>query len=130
MKKAAGSLRLDLAQYREMEVFTQFSSDLDETTKKQLQYGQGLMYLLRQPQNNPFKAHEQVIILVAATAHVMQDIRVDDIADFRTKLLEYFHEEEDVLCKQIDSTGQLSDDDKQSIIDAANKFRDIYVQKY
>ena len=74
--------------------------------------------------------HEQVIILVAATAHVMQDIRVDDIADFRTKLLEYFHEEEDVLCKQIDSTGQLSDDDKQSIIDAANKFRDIYVQKY
>ncbi|MBR3042476.1 MAG: F0F1 ATP synthase subunit alpha [Eubacterium sp.] len=130
MKKATGSLRLDLAQYREMEVFTQFSSDLDETTKKQLQYGQGLMYLLRQPQNNPFKAHEQVIILVAATAHVMQDIRVDDIADFRTKLLEYFHEEEDVLCKQIDSTGQLSDDDKQSIIDAANKFRDIYVQKY
>ncbi len=130
MKKATGSLRLDLAQYREMEVFTQFSSDLDETTKKQLQYGLGLMYLLRQPQNNPFKAHEQVIILVAATAHVMQDIRVDDIADFRTKLLEYFHEEEDVLCKQIDSTGQLSDDDKQSIIDAANKFRDIYVQKY
>ena len=130
MKKATGSLRLDLAQYREMEVFTQFSSDLDETTKKQLQYGQGLMYLLRQPQSNPFKAHEQVIILVAATAHVMQDIRVDDIADFRTKLLEYFHEEEDVLCKQIDSTGQLSDDDKQSIIDAANKFRDIYVQKY
>ena len=127
IKKATGSLRLDLAQYREMEVFTQFSSDLDETTKKQLQYGQGLMYLLRQPQSNPFKAHEQVIILVAATAHVMQDIRVDDIADFRTKLLEYFHEEEDALCKQIDSTGQLSDDDKQMIIDAANKFRDSYI---
>ena len=130
MKKATGSLRLDLAQYREMEVFTQFSSDLDETTKKQLQYGLGLMYLLRQPQNNPFKAHEQVIILVAATAHIMQDIPIDDIADFRSKLLDYFHEEEEVLCKQIDSTGQLSDDDKQSIIDAANKFREIYEQKY
>ena len=127
MKKAAGSLRLDLAQYREMEIFTQFSSDLDETTKKQLQYGQGLMYLLRQPQNHPFKLHEQVIILVSATAHVMQEIHPDDIADFRTKLLAYFHEEEDALCKQIDSTGQLSDDDKQMIIDAANKFRDSYI---
>ena len=57
MKAASGSLRLDLAQYREMEVFTQFSSDLDETTKKQLAYGQGLMMMLRQPQNNPFKLH-------------------------------------------------------------------------
>lgn len=127
MKKAAGSLRLDLAQYREMEIFTQFSSDLDETTKKQLAYGQGLMYLLRQPQNNPFKPHEQVIILVAASAHVMQDIPVDNIGDFRTKLLQFFHEEEDALCKQIDATGQLSDDDKQNIIDAANKFKESYV---
>ena len=126
MKKAAGSLRLDLAQYREMEILTQFSSDLDETTKKQLVYGQGLMQLLRQPQNNPFKLHEQVIMLVTAIAHVMQDIPVDDISDFRTKLLDYFHEEEDVLCKQIDSTGQLSDDDKQLIIDAANKFKETY----
>ena len=78
-----------------MEIFTQFSSDLDEATKRQLAYGQGLMYLLRQPQNNPFKLHEQVIMLVAATANVMQDIPIDDIADFRRKLLDYFHEEED-----------------------------------
>ena len=129
MKKAAGTLRLDLAQYREMEIFTQFSSDLDEATKKQLAYGQGLMHLLRQPQNNPFKPHEQVIILVAATAHVMQDIPVDNISDFRTKLLEYFYEEEDVLCKQIDSNGQLSDEDKQTIIAEAEKFRDQYISE-
>ncbi|MCR5543425.1 MAG: F0F1 ATP synthase subunit alpha [Eubacterium sp.] len=126
MKKAAGSLRLDLAQYREMEIFTQFSSDLDDATKKQLVYGQGLMQLLRQPQNNPFKLHEQVIMLVSATAHVMQDIPVDNISDFRNKLLEYFHEEEDAMCKQIDSTGQLSDDDKKAIIDAALKFKESY----
>ena len=109
-----------------MEIFTQFSSDLDETTKKQLVYGQGLMRLLRQPQSNPFKPHEQIIMLVAATAHVMQDIPVDNISDFRNKLLEYFHEEEDVMCKQIDSTGQLSDDDKKAIIDAALKFKESY----
>ncbi|SEP81890.1 F-type H+-transporting ATPase subunit alpha [Lachnospiraceae bacterium NE2001] len=126
MKKASGTLRLDLAQYREMEIFTQFSSDLDDATKRQLAYGQGLMYLLRQPQNNPFKLHEQVIMLVAASAKVMVGLPIDNIGDFRTKLLDYFHEEEDVLCKQIDSTGQLSDDDKQEIIDTAAKFRDIY----
>ncbi len=126
MKKASGTLRLDLAQYREMEIFTQFSSDLDDATKRQLAYGQGLMYLLRQPQNNPFKLHEQVIMLVAASAKVMVGLQIDNIGDFRTKLLAYFHEEEDALCKQIDSTGQLSDDDKQMIIDAAAKFRDTY----
>ena len=122
MKKAAGTLRLDLAQYREMEVFTQFSSDLDETTKKQLVYGQGLMRLLRQPQSHPFKLHEQVIILVAATAHVMQDVPVDDILDFRTQLLEHFHETEDDLCKNIDKSGLLSDEDKQRIIDISKDF--------
>ena len=57
----------------------------------------------------------------------MQDIPVDNIGDFRTKLLQFFHEEEDALCKQIDATGQLSDDDKQNIIDAANKFKESYV---
>ena len=126
MKKAAGTLRLDLAQYREMEIFTQFSSDLDDATKRQLAYGQGLMYLLRQPHNNPFKLHEQVIMLVAASAKVMVGLPIDDIGHFRNELLAYFHEEEDALCKSIDSTGQLSDDDKQIIIDAATKFRESY----
>ncbi len=126
MKKAAGTLRLDLAQYREMEIFTQFSSDLDDATKRQLAYGQGLMYLLRQPQNNPFKLHEQVIMLVAASAKVMVGLPIDDIGHFRNELLAYFHEEEEALCKSIDSTGQLSDDEKQMIIDAATKFRELY----
>ena len=129
MKKSAGTLRLDLAQYREMEIFTQFSSDLDEATKRQLAYGQGLMYLLRQPQNNPFKLHEQVIMLVAASAKILVGLPIDDIGKFRTAMLEYFHDEEDALCNQIDSTGQLSDEDKQVIIDVATKFRDSYEVK-
>ena len=128
MKKAAGSLRLDLAQYREMEVFTQFSSDLDDVTKKQLVYGQGLMQLLRQPQGSPFKLHEQVIILVSAIAHVMQDIPIDDLMTFRAALLEHFHEEDSALCNRIDQSGQLSDDDKNEIISAATKFKASYVR--
>ena len=126
MKKAAGTIRLDLAQYREMEVFTQFSSDLDETTKKQLAYGQGLMRLLRQPQSNPFKPHEQIILLVTATAHLMQDIALDDINKYREELLEYYHENEGSLCEKLDRTGQLSDEDKSDIIEISKKFTESF----
>lgn len=129
MKKAAGSIRLDLAQYREMEVFTQFSSDLDDATKKQLQYGQGLMRLLRQPQGHPFKTHEQVIMLVAATNHIMQDIPVDDILAFRSQMLDYFHKNQAALCDQIETSGVMSDDDKQAIIAAAEAFLADYQSK-
>ncbi len=127
MKKAAGSIRLDLAQYREMEVFTQFSSDLDDTTKRQLTYGQGLMHLLRQHQSNPLKLHEQVITLVAATAHVMQDIPLLKMLAFRAALFEHFHEEQPVLCDTIDSTGILSDEDKATIIEVSKAFAAKYM---
>ena len=127
MKKAAGGIRLDLAQYREMEVFTQFSSDLDDTTKRQLQYGQGLMMLLRQPQSAPFKLYEQVIILVAATAHTMENIPVDDLLTYRGRLLEYFRTEEAGLCDEIESSGVLSDDAKEEIIRVAKTFADSYL---
>ena len=127
MKKAAGGIRLDLAQYREMEVFTQFSSDLDDTTKRQLQYGQGLMMLLRQPQSAPFKLYEQVIILVAATAHTMENIPVDDLLTYRGRLLEYFRTEEAALCDEIESSGVLSDDAKEEIIRVAKTFADSYL---
>ena len=104
-----------------MEIFTQFSSDLDETTKKQLVYGQGLMMLLRQPNSHPFKLHEQVIILVAATAHCMQDVPVDKILEFRDFMLNKFHVAASPLCLSIDDEGILSDDAKQEIIDLAKK---------
>ncbi len=126
MKKAAGSLRLDLAQYREMEIFTQFSSDLDETTKRQLTYGQGLMRLLRQPQSSPFSLHEQVVILVAATAHVMQEVPLEEMADFRRGLLRYFELHESPLMRSIDETGQMSDEEKETIRKVAEEYLDSY----
>jgi F-type H+-transporting ATPase subunit alpha len=126
MKKAAGTIRLDLAQYREMEIFTQFSSDLDETTKRQLAYGQGLMRLLRQPQSRPFKPHEQIIMLVAATAHVMQDIKADDITKFREGLLDYFHEEESDICEKLEKSGQMDDELKAEIIEISKKYLEIW----
>ena len=122
MKSAAGAIRLDLAQYREMEVFTQFSSDLDETTKRQLTYGQGLMRLLRQPQYAPFAQHQQVIILVAAMNHVMQDISLNEMDTFRTGLLDYLESTAGDLCQRIDRTGLLSQEDREEIVALSRKF--------
>ena len=129
MKKAAGAMRLDLAQYREMEVFTQFSSDLDETTKRQLTYGQGLMRLLRQKQYHPLTQHEQVITLVAALNHTMESIPAEKINDAQHEMLAWFEEQDAALCQRIDSTGLLSDDDRQQIIDLARTFVAGYQKK-
>ena len=122
MKKAAGSLRLDLAQFREMEVFTQFSSDLDEFTRKQLTYGQGLMRLLRQPQYHPMCQHQQVILLVAALSHAFQDIPVRQMDQFRKEFLDHMEKTAGALCHGIDRTGQLTDQDIASIQDLARAF--------
>ena len=130
MKTAAGALRLDLAQYREMEVFTQFSSDLDEVTKKQLQYGQGLMRLLRQPQYHPLQQHEQVFLLIAALNHVMQEIPVEKIDQFRQEYLEYMQDNAAALITQIDSTGALNKEDYQSVLQMAKAFYESVADRF
>lgn len=126
MKKAAGGIRLDLAQYREMEVFTQFSSDLDETTKRQLTYGQSLMRLLRQPQYHPMSQHDQVITLVSALHHVMQDVPLDDMSRFHTELIKYAEKNMSDVCRRVDTTGQLSDPDREEILKVAKEFLEKY----
>jgi F-type H+-transporting ATPase subunit alpha len=126
MKKAAGTLRIDLAQYREMEVFTQFASDLDDQTRAQLEYGQGLMRMLRQKQYKPKSQHEQVITLVMALAHTMQGIDPDDVNKFIEGLIGMFESEHRDICDRIDSTGQLDDELKQEIIDISAKYRENY----
>ena len=122
MKKAAGALRLDLAQFREMEVFTQFSSDLDDLTRKQLVYGQGLMRLLRQAQYHPMCQHQEVLLLVAALHHVMQDIPIRQMDQFRSDFLAEMERSAGSLCRRIDETGALSDQDVTSIVDLAQAF--------
>ncbi len=126
MKKAAGAIRLELAQYREMEVFTQFSSDLDEATKRQLAYGQGLMRLLRQNQYAPFSQHQQVTILTAALGHVMQDVPLEEIDAFRAGLTAYAEEHSPDLCRRIDLTGLLSQGDKEELLDVSQRFLEEY----
>ena len=116
MKKASGTLRLDLAQYREMEVFMQFSSDLDDTTKRQLHYGQGLMRLLRQEQYHPYSQHQQVILLTAALDHAFADVPVADTAKTARVLLDMAETTLPELCRKIDRTGQASGEDRKAIL--------------
>ena len=126
VKSAAGAIRLDLAQYREMAVFTQFSSDLDEATRRQLTYGQGLLRLLRQPQYAPLSQHQQVVLLVSALAHVMQELTVEQVDRFRSVLLEGVEERAPDLCRRIDQTGRLEPEDREEIVRLARKLLDDF----
>ena len=110
MKKAAGSIRLSLAQYREMEIFTQFSSDLDANTLELLQYGRGLMELLKQPLCAPLSMHEQVITLVAATGKVMLDVEPAKIKKFQTAMLAYFEERYAEIGREIETQKTIDDE--------------------
>ena len=124
MKKASGSVRIDLAQYREMEVFTQFSSDLDEATTAQLKYGSCLMELLKQPLCSPLSLHQQVITLCVATHKLMVDVEKKEIKKHQKDLLEYFDNVYPEIGKEIETTKQLSDELVEKIVKAAEEFRD------
>ena len=122
MKKASGTIRIDLAQYREMEVFTQFSSDLDSATKDQLRYGEGLMELLKQPLSTPLSLHEQVITLWTATHRMFMNVDRQDVKAWQKELLSYFDEMYPEIGKEIEETKVLSDQLGERIIKVAEEF--------
>lgn len=122
MKKAAGSLRVDLAQYREMEVFTQFSSDLDKETKEGLLYGKGLMELLKQPLGAPLSLAKQVITLVAAIGRRFVDVPVDEIKKYQNDMLEYFENSYFDIINEIEDKKVLDDKLKEEILKAVDDF--------
>lgn len=124
MKKASGSIRIDLAQYREMEVFTQFSSDLDESTMEQLKYGSCLMELLKQPLGSPLSLHQQVITLWAATHKALVHVDKKNLKKYQKDLLEYFDNVYPQIGKEIEETKLLSDELAEQIIKVAEEFRE------
>lgn len=122
MKKATGTVRIDLAQFREMEVFTQFSSDLDENTKEQLTYGKGLMELLKQPLCHPLSMAEQVITLVAATNKLFLNVDIRKVKQTQMDMLAYFKDAEPDVIKEIEEGKVLTDDLKEHILEAGKEF--------
>ena len=122
MRKSVGTVRLDLAQYREMQAFSQFGGDLDAGTARQLKYGAGLMQLLRQQKNAPMSLHRQVITLICAQARLFVDVPQKEIRLVQQELLTYFEQYKSAVCHKIEHGKTYSDELKNEIIDTAKRF--------
>ena len=123
VKKIAGSLRIDLAQFRELEVFTQFSSDLDAATKEALDHGNRLVEILKQPLYHPMKVSRQVVILYAATQKLLADVPVERARDFAWGLADELEKERPQVMEEIDKTGQLSEAGEQAIRECCEDYK-------
>lgn len=123
MKKASGTIRIDLAQYREMEVFTQFSSDLDPSTKALLHHGSSLMELLKQPMYHPMSLAEQVITLCVANHDILMSLEVKKVKQFQQDMLAFFHNEHPEIISEINDKKVLTDELTDTIVKYANEFK-------
>lgn len=122
MKKASGSIRIDLAQYREMEVFTQFASDLDDATKAQLAHGKALMELLKQPLCHPLSLHEQVMTLCLANNGIFDSIETKQVKQYQADLLSYMDLKHPEIGEQIEKNRAIDDALVESLLAAAKEY--------
>ena len=123
MKQVAGTLRLDLAQFREMEVFTQFSSDLDPATQAMLDHGHVLMELLKQPLYHPLAMWKEVVILSAASNGLLDDVALADLRSFREGLMNYVEANGAAIVKEINETGKLSDESREKLLELVRTYK-------
>lgn len=126
MKKVAGTLRLDLAQYRELAAFAQFGSDLDKATQQKLVRGERLVELLKQPQYQPMPVEEQVISLYAGTRGYMDDLPVEAVRKFEDELLEFMRNQKSDILNEIKETGDLSAELDKKIAAAIDEFKKTF----
>jgi F-type H+-transporting ATPase subunit alpha len=126
MKQVSGRLRVDLAQFRELEAFAAFGSDLDAASKAQLERGQRMVELLKQPQYQPMATEEQVVSVWAGTTGRMDDVPVQDIRRFESELLAYLRQNESGLLLSIREGGKMSDDTLTAVADAIAAFKKTF----
>jgi F-type H+-transporting ATPase subunit alpha len=126
MKQVAGRLRLDLAQYRELEAFAKFGSDLDKATQQQLHRGQRLMEILKQDQYSPMPFENQIVVIFAATNGYVDGIRVDEIKRFESEFLSYLNMKHATLLTSIAEKKVLDDEVKEKLIKALEDFLKIF----
>ncbi len=122
MKKASGSIRIDLAQYREMEVFTQFASDLDDATKAQLTHGKALMELLKQPLCQPLSLHEQVMTLCLANHGFFDTVETKQVKQYQKDVLSFMDLKHPEIGEEIEKMKAISDELVEKMLDAAKEF--------
>ena len=125
MKNVSGSLKIDLAQFRAMEAFAMFASDLDATSRRQLDRGQRLVQLLRQPQYSPYPVEDQIVSIWAGTRGHFDDVPVDDVLRFERDFLDYLRRESKVL-DAIRESGLFGDDEAQAVTDALKAFKPTF----
>jgi F-type H+-transporting ATPase subunit alpha len=125
MKNVSGSLKIDLAQFRAMEAFAMFASDLDATSRRQLDRGQRLVQLLRQPQYSPYPVQEQIVSIWSGTKGHFDDVPVDDVLRFERDFLDYLRRESKVL-DSIRESGLFGDDEAQAVTEALQAFKPTF----
>ena len=129
MKQVAGRLRLDLAQYRELEAFAKFGSDLDKATQQQLRRGQRLMEILKQGQYSPMAIEEQVVVIFAATNGFLDEIPVDSIGQFETEVIDYIKVKSPKLLPEIAEKKELTDEINKTLENNLQEFLKTFKQK-
>ncbi|AGZ45723.1 F0F1 ATP synthase subunit alpha [Actinoplanes friuliensis] len=128
MRRVSGRLRLDLAQFRELEAFSAFASDLDRASRAQLDKGVRLVELLKQPQYSPYSVAEQTIIIWAGTTGQLDDIPVGDVRRFEGELLDWVKRNRNDTFTAIESTGQLTDEQVETLQTGVNEFKELFKQ--
>lgn len=123
MKKASGQMRVDLAQFREMEVFTQFSSDLDPATQAMLDHGHVLMELLKQPLYHPLAMWKEVVVLSAASNGLLDDVALSDLRSFREGLMNYVEANGAAIVTEMKETGKLSDESREKLLELVRTYK-------
>jgi F-type H+-transporting ATPase subunit alpha len=126
MRKVAGSLRLDMAQYRELEAFAQFGSDLDKSTQRQLNRGRRLVEILKQPQYVPMPAEKQVMILFAGTFGYLDEVPVESVAEYEKQMLEFMGSKHPDLLKEIKEKGIISEELDGKMKKALDQFKGMF----
>ncbi len=129
VKRASGTLRMDLARFRELEVFTQFSSDLDAATQHALDHGKRLMELLKQPQYDPMPMHRQVVVLYIATSGLLEDVPTEQVRNFAMEFVQYLESEHSEVMDDIRTTGNLSAPTVESIRSALEAYKQTALAK-
>ena len=128
MKKVAGTLKLDLAQFRELEAFAQFGSDLDESTKRQIERGKRAVEVLKQPQYSPVKTEHQVVVLYALTKGLMDDVPVDRIKEFEQGFMEYSERNAKTFYKDIATSKMWSDKGEEELKKVITDFKASFIR--
>jgi len=126
IKKLGGSLRLELAQYREIEAFAKFGSDLDERTQARLNRGQRMVEILKQPQYSPMSVGEMSLVLYAGTKGYLDEIEVRDVSKYENEILSFVNHEDSDLISQIDKEAKLTEDIDKRLKSVCEKFGKVF----